>query len=129
MSRDFYACGAALKPIEEKKREKFWDTIVKGTSVYGYIIEADGKPAGYALAVPFLSQEAGGTVLWVDELYVSPEFRGRGIAKQFFDYLEKKEKAAIRLEVEPDNLKAIKLYESLGFKPLPYMQMIKTYED
>ena len=68
--------------------------------------------------------------MWVDELFVLPKFRGRGIAKEFFKFSEGLSGyAALRLEAEPDNERAIKLYKSLGFKPLPYLQMIKTSED
>ena len=34
---------------------------------------------GYALLVPYWSNEFGGTLLFVDELFVVPEFRSRGI--------------------------------------------------
>ena len=130
MSREFYSSGAALKPIGDDKRERVWEALSQGDGVLGYIIEADGETAGYALTVPYFSQEAGGKILWVDELFVLPKFRGRGIAKEFFKFSEGLSGyAALRLEAEPDNERAIKLYKSLGFKPLPYLQMIKTSED
>lgn len=130
MSRVFYSCGAALTPISDEKREKFWKTIVDGVYVNGYIIECEGQIAGYALTVPYASQEAGGVVLWVDELFVKPEFRGRGLAKKFFAFLDTlTDKTALRLEAEPNNRRAINLYESLGFRRMPYVQMIKYNEE
>ena len=33
--------------------------------------------------------------------------------------------ARLRLEVEEDNVSARRLYERLGYQPLPYLQMIK----
>lgn len=130
MSREFYSSGAALKPIDDEKREKFWKTLVDGNCVNGYVIEKEGRIAGYAITIPYPSQEAGGTVLWIDELFVLPEFRGQGIAKEFFKFAEGLSgKVALRLEVEPDNERALNLYKSIGFKPLPYLQMIKTKEE
>ena len=127
MSRQFYRSGAALNEIEDVKRENFWNEILKGVYVKGYIIERDGNTAGYALTVPYASQEFGGTVLWIDELFVLPEYRGQGLAREFFGYVQSLSgNIMLRLEAEPDNELAIKLYKSLGFENLPYIQMIKN---
>ncbi len=42
---------------------------------------------GYAILIPYWSNEYGGTLLCVDELFVVPEARNRGIGHQFFDFL------------------------------------------
>lgn len=126
MSREFYASGAAKGEITDKVRADFWRYIADGQSVKGYIIENGGKPAGYALTVSYPSQEFGGNVLWIDELFVKPEFRGQGLGKEFLQFAGTLENnVLLRLEAEPDNEKAIKLYETLGFAPLKYLQMIK----
>ena len=91
----------------------------------GCIIEKDGVIAGYALLCKTWSQEAGGKTVWIDELYVLPEFRGQGIGHEFFDQLQKIEPAArYRLEIEPDNLRAKALYESMGFEDFDYRQLV-----
>jgi ribosomal protein S18 acetylase RimI-like enzyme len=75
---------------------------------------------GYALLVPYWSNEYGGTIVHVDELFVVPEARSQGIARQFFDFLDRTQPfgaVAIVLEVSPDNLRAQRLYASLGFSP------------
>ena len=126
MSRGFYASGAAKGEITDGARADFWRHIAEGQSVKGYIIEDGGETAGYALTVSYPSQEFGGKVLWIDELFVKPEFRGRGLGKEFILFAETLENnVLLRLEAEPDNEKAIKLYEALGFEPLKYLQMIK----
>lgn len=74
--------------------------------------------AGYALLVPYWSNEFGGVLLFIDELFVSPPYRNRGIATRFFRYVEQKGSfgaVALALEVSPDNHKANRLYEALGF--------------
>ena len=49
--------------------------------------------------------------------------------KEFFRYLtdlaDQKGICRLRLEVEPENHRAAKLYESFGFTPLPYAQMTR----
>lgn len=127
MSEQFYASGAALSAIGNDKREAFWPEILKDVFVHGYICEHGGECAGYALTVPYASQEFGGTVLWIDELFVLPEFRGLGIAKEFLRYAEKLSgNVMLRLEVEKDNERAVKIYGDGGFGVLPYIQMIKN---
>jgi GNAT superfamily N-acetyltransferase len=73
---------------------------------------------GYALLVPYWSNEFGGTLLFVDELFVVPEYRSRGIGRSFFSYVERERPfgpVALGLAVNPGNGRARQLYESLGF--------------
>ena len=83
--------------------------------------------AGYAQIARTYSQEAGGPVVWIEELYVKPGYRGRGIGNAFFDLLEKTypDAARFRLEVEEENEGAVRLYERRGYRFIPYRQMIK----
>jgi len=81
----------------------------------------DSELRGYALLVPYWSNEFGGTLLFVDELFVVPEFRNRGIGRGFFSYVEQEppfKPVALGLAVNPGNGRARRLYESLGFVEL-----------
>jgi ribosomal protein S18 acetylase RimI-like enzyme len=92
------------------------------------MLECDGEPAGYGLTAKTFSQEAGGYVIWLEELYIREQFRSRGLGSEFFAYVEKKyagQAARFRLEVEEDNVRAISLYKRLGYEALDYTQMIK----
>lgn len=128
LTRHFYHSDAVLHPIPEEYHQKTFAELVR-TDVYalGYLLEYAGKPAGYALLAKTFSQEAGGYVLWLDELYVLPDYRSKGLGREFFQFLEDTfpETARIRLEVEAENIRAIALYEKMGFISLPYRQMIK----
>lgn len=57
---------------------------------------------------------------YIDTVSVSPNFQGRGIAKELFSFVEKKAKELgfdkVSLLVDFENEKALKLYEKLGFK-------------
>jgi GNAT superfamily N-acetyltransferase len=73
---------------------------------------------GYALLIPFWSNEFGGILLFIDELFVLREHRGQGIAKTFFSRLKRRppfNAIALALEVTRANRKAKRLYDSLGF--------------
>jgi len=85
------------------------------------IVFAEGAAlCGYAILIPYWSNEFGGTLLCVDELFVVPVARNRGIGHQFFGFLARSkpfDAVAIALEVSPGNLRAQRLYESIGFRP------------
>ena len=74
---------------------------------------------GYALLIPYWSNELGGTLLFIDEMFVAPGVRNQGIGRSFFKHLDDVrpfEAVALALEVSPRNAGARRLYESLGFR-------------
>lgn len=85
------------------------------------VLEAGGQVVGYALLAAFWSNEYGGEICTVDELYVTPSHRGRGLGTRLFAAilddraLWPRPPAALALEVTPDNQRARALYERLGF--------------
>jgi ribosomal protein S18 acetylase RimI-like enzyme len=74
---------------------------------------------GYCILINYWSNEHGGNLLVIDELYVVPEERSRGIETDFLDLLQKvapRDCVAVQLEVERGNKKLMRLYEQLGFQ-------------
>lgn len=93
--------------------------------VEGYVFE-DSEIMGYAMIAKSYSTEFGKQCLWIEDLYIKEEYRGKGLGKQFFEYIQDKYKNVIfRLEVEEDNEVAVNLYKKQGFEVLPYMEMKK----
>lgn len=126
MSKDFYSSGVTNSLIDDSGREKFWKEIISGEIVRAYIIGYGNKTAGYAVCCMSASQEACGRVLWLDELYIKPEFRGNGLGKAFFEFIENSDEYGyVRLEVEHDNKRALKLYQSLGYADANYLSLYK----
>ena len=129
MANEFYHSDAVLHSIPESNIEKTFDELMAGSPyIDGYIFECDGEKAGYSLLSITYSNEAGGLVVWVEEIYILPKFQGRGIGKEYMDFVEEayKDKAArFRLEVEEENERAIKIYEKKGYRQLDYLQMYK----
>ncbi|MCI8343872.1 MAG: GNAT family N-acetyltransferase [Clostridia bacterium] len=127
LSREFYRSEAVLHDIPEEYHKRTFDELMRSQDyAQGYLLcLKEGTPVGYALTAKTFSHEAGGTVIWVEEIYIRPEFRGKGLGKSFFRYVDTLGAARLRLEAEQDNDHAITLYRALGYKPLPYVQMIK----
>lgn len=128
MLDEFYHSPAVLHPIPRAHFEKTLNEAEAGNPcVRLYLIENGGQTAGYALLALTFSNEAGGDVVWLDEIYIRPEFQGKGLGNEFFDFFEKEfaSAARLRLEVEADNDGAVRLYERRGFRPLEYRQFIK----
>ncbi len=83
-------------------------------------LDVGRQVVGYALLVAFWSNELGGEVCDVDELYVARDFRGRGHGAALFEAIERGDvwpapAVAVALGVTPDNAGARRLYERLGF--------------
>jgi len=83
------------------------------------LFRKESELVGYAILIPYWSNEFGGNLLFVDELFVAAAYRNRGIAHRFFQHLEQRlpfGAVALALEVSPGNGRANRLYESLGFE-------------
>ena len=103
------------------------------TYALGFMLESEGECAGYALLAKTYSREAGGMVIWLEELFVLPQFRSHGLGREFFSFLEKYTAengyARIRLEAEEENVRALSLYQRLGFEYMDYKQMYRQLRD
>lgn len=85
------------------------------------VLEIENQPSGYALLIAFWSNELGGHICEVDELFVVPGHRSRGHGKSLFEAISQgglwpTPIAGIALGVTPDNVRARRLYERLGFR-------------
>jgi len=97
---------------------RFEDHPDSGRSV---VLEIEGRCVGYALLIPFWSNELGGEICVVDEIYVQPSWRGQGHATSLIRSLSTaselwpRQAVALELELTPSNVRARALYERLGF--------------
>jgi GNAT superfamily N-acetyltransferase len=84
------------------------------------VLESEKRVVGYALLIAYWSNEFGGEVCAVDELFVARNLRGRGHGAALFDAIERghlwhRPIVAIALGVNPGNSRARRLYDRLGF--------------
>jgi len=129
MVHELYEEDPSTKPITEKK---IWQTIgelhnnpKKGKIV---VFTKENLIIGYSILIFYWSNEYGGEVLHIDELYVKPEHRGHGVSTKFFRSLLRSEHGAValQLEVTASNKKALDYYKRLGFKKTRNLHLIRT---
>jgi GNAT superfamily N-acetyltransferase len=97
------------------------------------VLEVGARVEGYCLLASFWSNELGGEIATVDELYVSPAHRGQGHSRRLLSALLAgselwdRQAVAFDLEVTPGNARARNFYESLGFKPAKNTHMRRRF--
>jgi ribosomal protein S18 acetylase RimI-like enzyme len=84
-----------------------------------FVVEASDRVAAYLVLTFGYSLEFGGRDAFVDELYVAPAARKKGLGTSALDVAEQACRAAgvraLHLEVERTNLEAKSLYDRRGF--------------
>ena len=120
LSVQLYAEDPGTRDIQSKDVRKtlraFQQHPVRGRCVVAVV---DGVVCGYSFLCSFWSNELGGEVCTVDELYVAEEVRGAGIGSGLIKGLVDgslpwfKKAVALELEVTPSNTRARALYERM----------------
>ena len=97
------------------------------------IAMADGVPAGFALFFHNYSTFLARQGIYLEDLFVKPAFRGRGIGKRLLAHLAKLavDRGCGRLEwsVLDWNQDAIRFYESLGAKAMDEWTVFRVTGD
>lgn len=127
----FYEEIPSEKPIDLDKIRKTFEELLsipeKGTI---YVIEVQNAIIGYAILINYWSNEYGGNLLFLDEVYIDQRYRNRGIGRKLIRLIIEQYKASsktLQLEVAPPNLGAQKFYEKFGFKYLENKIMILEF--
>lgn len=128
MVLDFYHSDAVDHPVDRAVlEESFQDAVSPAEDLLrGLLIQSDGEPAGYMYITQCYSAEVGGRCVFIEEIYLKPEFRGRGLGTEVMAWLERAYPAArrFRLEVTRANSGAVHLYQKTGYQFLHYDQMV-----
>ncbi|MCF6246860.1 MAG: GNAT family N-acetyltransferase [Desulfobacula sp.] len=118
-----------LLAVYEKAQDKVTATVrdiqksIFGadSSVSALICTIGGKPAGFAVFFFNYSTWLGENGLYLEDLFVSPEFRGSGAGKALLKHLAniaiQKKCSRFEWSVLDWNKPAIDFYDSLGAKP------------
>ena len=127
MMRVFYASPAVLSNGSEEIFSNDIDACTTDNPyLEGYVFEGERGIMGYAMVAKSFSTEFGKPCIWIEDLYIKDECRGRGIGKGFLEFIsDKYSSCVLRLEAEEENEGAVRLYKKCGFSVLPYMEMKK----
>ncbi|WP_372776285.1 N-acetyltransferase family protein [Mangrovibacterium sp.] len=84
-----------------------------------YVCEIDGQLVASLLTTFEWSDWRNGTVLWIQSVYVKPEFRKKGIYSSMYQHIQKlvahdENLKGIRLYAEKSNHRAHRVYEKSG---------------
>ena len=125
----FYASDALLiHPGEEVLRKTLGDALADTPYLEAFGFEENGILAGYGMVAMSYSTEAGGLCAWIEDIYIQPQYRGKGYGTSFLTFVEERygsKVARIRLEAEPENERAMAVYRKAGFEILGYAELVK----
>ncbi len=128
MMREFYDSPAVIHKSSDRILEKDFDDCLSDMPyIRGFMLEFNGEPSGYAMTSLGYSTEYGGICVWLEDLYIKPEYRRFGIGTELLRFIEKEFPQAVRfkLEIEEENEAAFSCYFSKGYRPSRYGIMTK----
>lgn len=117
------------QPMEYSRSYDFLkERIEKNESVI-FIAVSDEKICGFTQLYPSFTS-VGTEKIWVlNDIFVNPEYRKRGIAESLIEevlaYSKASERGKVVLSTSYYNLKAQKLYEKLGFTKTEFHTYVK----
>jgi GNAT superfamily N-acetyltransferase len=86
--------------------------------VFDSVVEdGNGGLAGHALWFRTFSTFLGKTGIWLEDLYVRPAHRRKGIATELIAHLREQTEGRLEWEVLEWNLTAMDFYQQLGARP------------
>ncbi|MDY5853596.1 MAG: GNAT family N-acetyltransferase [Bacilli bacterium] len=92
----------------------------------GYVFEENDNICGYAMVAKSFSTEFGKPCIWIEDLYIKEDYRHKKLGSLFFDFLKENYKDTIqRLEVDKNNVFAIKAYKKNNFEEVGYLQFVR----
>lgn len=122
-----------METTEERLRATLFPMDGQPPVAHCVIGEVDGTPAGFALYFFNYSTFLARPGLYLEDLFVRPEFRGRGLGKALLVHLARiaHQRGCGRMEwaVLDWNTSAIEFYESLGARRLTEWQLCRLRAD
>ena len=132
MVRDFYHSPAVEPEVDPAVLERtFRDAVDRAEPFLRGLLLLEGeKSVGYCYVTGYYAAEVGGRCLMIEELYFTPDCRGKGYGTQVFQWImdQYRDYKRLRLVVTEANRRAVQLYERLGFRFLQYGQMVLDRE-
>lgn len=116
------------------ERESALRRLITERSLGGvWLIYSKQALAGYIALCRGFSIEFNGFDAFIDEFYLSPQYRAQGIGREVLEAIKGKAReldiAALHLEVARDNQRARKLYLAAGFEPRDKYLLMSAFLD
>ncbi len=114
--------------VYEKMEDKFRCSVADIAALLdgacqALLVEQDGRPVGLALYYPIVLTFEGKRALWLEDLFVEPEQRGKGLGLGLLKALARIAVqggyGAVQWNVLDWNTPSIEFYGRIGAKPLP----------
>ncbi|MEN8116729.1 MAG: GNAT family N-acetyltransferase [Bacteroidota bacterium] len=111
------------QPIVDKGVEAVLEDSSKGKY---YLAEIDEKVVASLLTTFEWSDWRNGTILWIQSVYVLPDYRRKGVYRSLYSHIKNlvlndPTLNGIRLYADKSNITAHKTYQSLGMSPDHYV--------
>ena len=103
--------------VDELEAQLFGTTSCANVTLA--VHDATGEVAGFALWFPTFSTFRGDHGIWLEDLFVKPEFRGHGFGLELLSFLRQATTGRVEWMVLDWNEPSIKFYESLGASSVP----------
>ena len=120
--------------FETEGKKLFTGTLRKGVEAvfddpqkgFYVVAEDDGRAIGGLMVTYEWSDWRNAWFWWIQSVYVNPEYRGKRIYSQLYDFVKREASASgnvcgIRLYVEKENDHAQRVYEKLGMEETYYL--------
>ena len=118
LMREFYA--EANFALSEQKAWRAFEAVLDDSRLgQVWMIEHDGHPAGFVVLTVSFSMEYGGLRGFIDDFYVAPQYRRRGLGHAALEEVKRacyrRGVRALLVETGQRNEAALSAYQSVGF--------------
>jgi GNAT superfamily N-acetyltransferase len=119
LRRQFYAEGN--RSLSEHAASRAFEALLDDSRLgQVWMIEDDGHAAGFVVLTVSYSMEYGGLRGFVEDFYVAPQYRRRGLGHAALEEVKRAcRRRGVRVlvvETGPDNNAAMSAYRSVGFE-------------
>jgi ribosomal protein S18 acetylase RimI-like enzyme len=109
------------QPLDEQARANLIPGLVKHGGARVFLAYDGDQPVGVAICLVGFSSFRGRPLINIHDIAVSPHARDQGVGRQLLKAVEADARALgcgkVTLEVRCDNVRAMGLYRSVGFRP------------
>jgi len=120
------------EPVEESLVTVLKQVISDPARGFVLLAREDRMIIGVTYLATILSAEHCGKVGWLEELYVLPEYRSKGVGSALLTEVIERARGlgivAIDLEVDAAHRRAEELYRHFGFRPLDRSRWVRVLQ-